>query len=93
MRTASTVTSAHDWRWRTFPVLAAFVFGALVASFIDQPDSNFAVVVRVMLVLAAAYCVIHIAVVYFMLPRREGDDADLDAGYEDELVLDPGDDS
>jgi hypothetical protein len=81
--------SGGGWKWRTFPVVAAFVFGALAASLIDRPDNDFVLGVRVMLVLAAAYCVAHIAVVYVLLPRRRGARGsgvgDV-VEYEDELV-------
>ncbi|MBI5289978.1 MAG: hypothetical protein HY873_13475 [Chloroflexi bacterium] len=82
------------WRWRTFPVLAAFVFGLLVASFIDRPDSDFAVGVRIAAVIAAAACLAHIFVAYVIAPRRlrtrtgadgSGDDH---AAFEDELIYD-----
>ncbi len=82
------------WRWRTFPVLAAFVFGVLLASLIDRPDSGFAVGVRIAAVIAAAACAAHIVVTHVVVPRRSRapapDDAALDddAHYEDELVYD-----
>lgn len=70
-------------------MLAAFVFGALAASLIDRPDNDFVLGVRVMLVLAAAYCVAHIAVVYVLLPRRRrasGAASDDGGDFEEELV-------
>ena len=91
---AKTTMSSRDirgqrWKWRTFPVLAAFLFGALAASLIDRPDNDLVLGVRVMLVLAAAYCVAHIAVVYLLLPRRRrasGAPAGDDGEFEEELV-------
>lgn len=80
-----------DWRWISFPVFAAFIFGALIASFLDRPNSDFAVGVRIFLVLASAYCVIHIFAMYVILPRRRARlDPSSSAHYEDELVY--GDD-
>ena len=76
-----------DWRWLTFPVFAAFVFGALVASFLDRPNTDFAVGVRIALVLLAAYCFIHIITMYLILPRRRPR-SERKAKYEDELVYD-----
>ncbi len=58
------------WKWRTFPVVAAFVFGALVASFLDQPNTDFAVGVRILLLVAAAGCMAHMFVGYVIIPRR-----------------------
>lgn len=58
------------WKWRTFPVLAAFVFGALVASFLDRPDTDFALGVRIVLLVAAAGCMAHMFVAYVIIPRR-----------------------
>jgi hypothetical protein len=85
------MTTRGSWRWRTFPVLAAFVFGVLLASLIDRPDSGFAVGVRIVAVIAAAACAAHIFVAYVIAPRRtratstEKAPTD-DAEYEDELV-------
>jgi hypothetical protein len=69
-------------------VFAAFVFGALLASLIDRPDNNFVAVVRIVLVLLAAYCAAHIIGVYVIAPRRRRSSSkDADAiEYEDELV-------
>ena len=58
------------WKWRTFPVVAAFVFGALVASFLDQPNTDFAVGVRIALLVVAAGCMAHMFVGYVIVPRR-----------------------
>jgi hypothetical protein len=75
-----------DWRWLTFPVFAAFVFGALIASFLDRPNTDFAVGVRIVLVLLAAYCVIHIVAMYVILPRRVRRTREIK--YDEELVYD-----
>ena len=77
-----------SWRWLTFPVLAAFVFGVLVASFIDRPDSDFAVVARVGAVVLSAGCLAHIVGRYVILPlRRRGRVADAaEEPYVEELV-------
>jgi hypothetical protein len=74
-----------DWRWITFPVFAAFVFGALIASFLDAPNTDFAVAVRIVLVFAGAYCFIHIVAVYLILPRRRPRQT-RKAAYDEELV-------
>lgn len=80
----------RDWRWRSFPVLAAFVFGALIASFLDRPDTDFAVGVRIVLVIAAAGCLAHIVVAYVIAPRRHDSTVGKpkETAYEDELVYD-----
>jgi hypothetical protein len=78
--------SRPDWRWLSFPVFAAFVLGALVASFLDRPNTDFAVGVRIVLVLLSAYCVIHIVAMYVIVPRRTR--AKREPTYEDELVYD-----
>jgi hypothetical protein len=74
-----------DWRWISFPVFAAFVFGALIASFLDAPNTDFAVAVRIVLVFASAYCVIHIFAMYVILPRRRTRTSS-QPRYEDDLV-------
>lgn len=81
-------SAGAGWRWRTFPVFAAFVFGALAASLIDRPDNNFVAVVRIGLVVLAAYCLAHIIGVYVILPRRRRRSANDNVEYEDELVYD-----
>ena len=79
--------SRPDWRWISFPVFAAFIFGALLASFLDKPNTDFAVAVRIFLVFAAAYCVIHIFAMYVILPRRRSRST-AKPEYEEELVYD-----
>jgi peptidoglycan/LPS O-acetylase OafA/YrhL len=76
------------WRWLTFPVLAAFVFGVLVASFIDRPDSDFAVAVRIVAVVLSAACLAHIVGRYVIVPMRmRGGRADaVQEPYVEELV-------
>lgn len=85
------------WEWRTFPVVAAFVFGALVASFLDQPNTDFAVGVRILLLVAAAGCMAHMFVGYVIIPRRmaargvtprvDEEPYEDSAQYADELVF------
>jgi hypothetical protein len=82
-----------NWRWLSFPVFAAFVLGALIASFVDRPDTDFAVGIRILLVIAAAYCFAHILAMYLVAPRiraRRGLDnaarPPRKEAYEDELV-------
>ena len=82
--------TAMSWRWRTFPVVAAFVFGALAASMIGRPQSDFSLGVRIVLVVAAALCLAHIFVAYVIAPRRRGHpsaDDESESDYEDELVF------
>ncbi len=77
-------TLGPNWRWRTFPVMAACVLGALVASFLDRPDTAFAVGVRMALVLAAAFCVAHIFIMYVVVPGRRRARSAVEGGIEDE---------
>jgi hypothetical protein len=89
-RRVQRIEHGPSWKWRTFPVLAAFIFGALIASFLDRPDTDFAVAVRIVLVLAGAYCFIHVVVTYLILPRRRRiviEDR-TEPEFEDELVYD-----
>jgi hypothetical protein len=88
------VRDTRGWKWRTFPVFAAFVFGGLIASFIDRPDNAFVLGVRIALVVLAALCVAHIFVTYAVAQRRRNASTEPsgagtavdDAHYEDELV-------
>jgi hypothetical protein len=68
-------------------VLAAFIFGALLASMLERPESDFALGVRIGLVIAAALCFAHIVTAYVIAPRRgkaaSGGDSET---FEDELV-------
>lgn len=77
------------WRWRTFPVFAAFVGGFLLASLISgQPDNDFTLAVRIAALFAAGYILAHFFVVKVVAPRRtRGRDA-RDRGDEwvDEVV-------
>jgi len=59
-----------DWRWRSFPVLAAFIAGLLVDSILNPPASDAAVVVRVVAVLGAGYCLAHLFIVNTIVARR-----------------------
>jgi hypothetical protein len=58
------------WRWRSFPVLAAFIAGVLVDAIINPPQSDAAVVLRIIAVLGAGYCLAHVVVVNTIVARR-----------------------
>jgi hypothetical protein len=75
-------------------VLAAFVGGLLIGSFIDgRPDNNLGVAVRVIAIAGAAYVLIHLFVMNVIvagrIKRRDSASADGDASddhYEDVVV-------
>jgi hypothetical protein len=90
-------TASPNWRWRTFPVLAAFVGGLLVGSFAEgSPDSDFEIGVRVIALFGAAYVVIHLIVMNVIvagrIKRRDAANTsgnDSNGEYEDVVVY-PG---
>ena len=64
-------SASPRWRWRTFPVLAAFIGGLLVGSFAEgSPDSDFEIAVRVIAQFGAAYVVIHLIVMNVIVAGR-----------------------
>ena len=87
-------SASPNWRWRTFPVLAAFVGGLLIGSFAEgSPDSDFEVIVRVIALFGAAYVIIHLIVMNVIVAGRikrrsaaAADDDEADGEYEDVVV-------
>jgi hypothetical protein len=59
-----------DWRWRSFPVFAAFVAGVLLDSLINPASSTPAVALRLLALLAVGYAVAHIVVTNVIVARR-----------------------
>lgn len=92
------VPNLPDWRWRSFPVLAAFIAGVLLDSIINPPASDAAVVLRVVAVLGAGYCLAHLFIVNTIVARRiKARQKTIDAGSDgdewvDEVVH-PGEDT
>lgn len=53
----------RDWRWRTFPVFAAFSFGLLVAFLVNEGSANpVAFVVQIGALLGVGYSLAHLVV-------------------------------
>jgi alkylhydroperoxidase family enzyme len=59
-----------DWRWRSFPVLVAFIAGVLFDAIINPPQSNAAIALRIVALLGAGYCLAHVFVVNTIVARR-----------------------
>lgn len=68
--TVGRMPNLPNWRWRSFPVLAAFIAGVLLDAIINPPQSDAAVVLRVIAVLGAGYCLAHVVVVNTIVARR-----------------------
>ena len=89
--------AAPRWRWRTFPVLAAFVIGLLVASFINgRPSNGAAAAVQIAAIAGFGYVLAHLFVTNVIVAGRvrrrrraieRGEQPSDD--YEDEVVY-PG---
>jgi hypothetical protein len=85
-----------DWRWRTFPVFAAFVAGLLIASLLNaETDNALEAIVQIVAIGGAAYVLIHMfvmnVIVVGRIKRRDaatasGDGPDDDSEYEDVVV-------
>jgi hypothetical protein len=81
-----------DWRWRTFPVFAAFVAGLLIASLLNfETDNAVEAIVQIVAICGAAYVLIHLVVTNVIvagrIKRREEQVADDDDDdYEDVVV-------
>jgi hypothetical protein len=91
-----------DWRWRSFPVFAAFVAGVLVDSLINPASSDPALALRLLAIFGVCYAVVHVVVTNVIVARRirryerEGEgahatapDESTDDEWEDEVVY-PG---
>jgi hypothetical protein len=82
-----------DWRWRTFPVFAAFFAGLLVASLLNfETDNAVEAIVQIVAICGAAYVIIHLIVMNVIVggrsKRRDAANADSDDvdEYEDVVV-------
>jgi hypothetical protein len=81
------------WKWRTFPVFAAFVAGMLLDSVINPPASGPGTAIRIIALLGVGYVLAHLVVVNVVVARRikareralaAGDDPDVE--WVDEVV-------
>ena len=68
--TTDRMPNLPNWRWRSFPVLAAFIAGVLIDAIINPPQSDAAVVLRIIAILGAGYCLAHVFVVNPIVARR-----------------------
>ena len=58
-----TTRTRPDWRWRTFPVFAAFATGLLVAFLVNEGSANpVAFVVQIAALLGVGYSLAHLVV-------------------------------
>jgi hypothetical protein len=65
-------TQTPRWKWRTFPVLAAFIVGGTVGAFAGgTADNGFNQVVRVLFILGFGYVLIHLFVMNVLVAGRE----------------------
>lgn len=89
-------SASPHWRWRTFPVFAAFAAGLLIASVVNrETDSAIEGAVQIAALVGASYVLIHLFVMNVLVAgrirRRErsiaGGDAPDDA-FEDVVVYD-----
>jgi hypothetical protein len=87
-------SASPDWRWRTFPVFAAFVAGLLLASLLNaETDNALEAIVQIVAIGGAAYVLIHLFVMNVIvagrIKRRDAAVArgeELDDEYEDVVV-------
>jgi hypothetical protein len=82
-----------QWKWRTFPVFAAFVAGLLLDSIVNPPASDGGTALRIVALLGVGYVLAHVVVVNVIVARRirvrekalaAGDDPDVQ--WVDEVV-------
>ena len=84
--------AAPRWKWRTFPVLAAFIVGVTGGAFAGgTADNGFNQVVRVLAILGFAYVLIHLFVMNVLVAGREkrrqlDGTRTIDEVYEDVVV-------
>jgi hypothetical protein len=76
-KTQATDTKSPDpsvsptWRWRTFPVFAAFVSGLLIASLLNrETDSAIEGAVQIAALAGASYVLIHLFVMKVLVAGR-----------------------
>ncbi len=89
-----------EWKWRTFPVLCAFVSGMLIAFLANGATANpLAFVLLIAALLGFGYCIAHLLVTNFLVAGRirarrasiaRGEEQPGD--FEDELVYPPVED-
>jgi hypothetical protein len=64
-------SASPDWRWRTFPVLAAFFAGLLIASLLNtETDHAVEAIVQIVAICGAAYVLIHLVVMNVIVAGR-----------------------
>ncbi len=82
-----------QWKWRTFPVFAAFVAGMLLDSVLNPPASGPGTAIRIIALLGVGYVLAHLVVVNVVVARRikarekalaAGEDPDVE--WVDEVV-------
>jgi hypothetical protein len=91
---ARRASASPDWRWRTFPVFAAFVAGLLLASLLNaETDNALEAIVQIIAIAGAAYVLIHLFVMNVIVAGRiKRRDAaitrgeEIDDEYEDAVV-------
>ncbi|MBF6600099.1 MAG: hypothetical protein IVW36_06285 [Dehalococcoidia bacterium] len=90
---ASARPNLPHWKWRTFPVFAAFVAGLLLDSMVNPPASGLGTALRVIGLLGAGYVLAHMIVVNVIVAGRirardkalaAGEDPDVE--WVDEVV-------
>lgn len=64
-------SASPNWRWRTFPVFAAFVAGLLIASLVNrETDTTLEGAVQIAALLGAGYVLIHLFVMNVIVAGR-----------------------
>jgi hypothetical protein len=67
---ASKMPNLPQWKWRSFPVFAAFIAGLLVDSLFNPPASDAGTVLRIVALLGTGYVLAHLFVVNTVVARR-----------------------
>lgn len=64
-------SASPNWRWRTFPVFAAFVAGLLIASLLNrETDTTIEGAVQIAALVGASYVLIHLFVMNVLVAGR-----------------------